>query len=206
MPSQLRNLSFLHYLPLFIVGNKNNGFGVEELRDLNLLGGKLQIHNPENVIDRKDAEGGHLKEKQEILRLEPHWMARMGGESCSVVDNLEVLEGLVRCQHLLALGQLPFLKFLHIEGLDAVKGIGSEFYGSNISNASSFPSLEDLYIFRMVNLVEWSDHISSSSSSSFSHLQRIKVKFCPKLTTMPTQFPSLKVLEFIVCNDKQEGH
>lgn len=113
-----------------------------------------------------------------------------------------VLKYCSRCQHLPALGQLPFLKFLHIEGLDAVKGIGSEFYGSNISNASSFPSLEDLSIFRMVNLVEWSDHISSSSSSSFSLLQRLKVKFCPKLTTMPTQFPSLKVLEFIVCNGK----
>lgn len=229
MPSQLRNLSCLHYLPLFIVGNKKNGFGIEELRDLNLLGGKLQINNLENVIDGKDAEGGHLKEKQEILRLELHWMARMGSESCSVVDNLEVLEGLQphqnlkrlgihnyvgsqfpswmtsssnllpnlvnvvlkycsRCQQLPALGQLPFLKFLHIEGLDAVKGIGSEFYGSNISNASSFPSLEDLSIFRMVNLVEWSDHISSSSSSSssFSRLQWLKVKLCPKLTTMPT--------------------
>ncbi|KAI3948560.1 hypothetical protein MKW92_015940 [Papaver armeniacum] len=57
----------------------------------------------------------------------------------------------------------------------------------------------------MVNLVEWSDHISSSSSSIFSRLQRIKVKFCPKLTTMPTQFPSLKVLEFIVCNGKAVG-
>ncbi|KAI3992478.1 hypothetical protein MKX01_022569, partial [Papaver californicum] len=233
MPSQLRNLSCLHYLPLFIVGNKNNGFGIEELRDLNLLGGTLQINNLENVIDRKDAEEGHLKEKQEILRLELHWVARMGSESCSDVDNLEVIEGLQpnqnlkrlgihnyvgsqfptwmtsssnllpnlvnvvlkycsRCQHLPAFGQLPFLKFLHIEGLDAVKSIGSDFYGSS-----------NLSIFRMVNLVEWSDHISStSSSSSFFHLQRLKVKFCPKLTTMPTRFSSLKVLDFIVCNGK----
>ncbi|KAI3977383.1 hypothetical protein MKX01_000296 [Papaver californicum] len=110
----------------------------------------------------------------------PTWMT----SSSNLLPNMVnvVLKHCSRCQHLTAFGQRPFLKFLHIEGLDA-------FYGSG--NLSSFPSFEDLSIFRLVNLVE-----------CFSRLQRLKVKFCPKLTTIPTRVPSLEVLEFIVCNGK----
>ncbi|KAI3877270.1 hypothetical protein MKX03_016074 [Papaver bracteatum] len=239
MPSKVRNLSSLHYLPVFIVGNKNNGYGIEELRDLNLLGGKLQLRNLENVTDREDAEGGGLKCKQHILRLELHWTDNKS-ISAACRDDSEVLEGLrphqnvkrlgiynyagskfsrwmmspdnllpnlvfitlencSKCESLPPLGLLRFLKVLIIQGLDAVKSIGNEFYGSNSSSLSPFPSLEDLSIFRMVSLVEWSDHVLSFSSS-FPCVRLLKVKFCRKLMIMPTRFPSLKVLEFEDCN------
>ncbi|KAI3961025.1 hypothetical protein MKX01_014357, partial [Papaver californicum] len=239
MPCKVRTLSSLHYLPVFIVGNKNNGYGIEELRDLNLLGGKLQIRNLENVTDRKDAEGGELKCKQHILRLELHWTDNKSFSAVSR-DESQVLEGLQphqnlkrlgiynyagskfptwmmsrdnllhnlvfltlencsKCESLPPLGLLPFLKVLIIQGLDAVRSIGSEFYGSNSSNVKCFPSLEDLSVFRMVSLVEWSHHVLSITSS-FPLVRQLKVKVCRKLMIMPTRFPSLKVLELEDCN------
>ncbi|KAI3864898.1 hypothetical protein MKW92_048014, partial [Papaver armeniacum] len=91
MPKQLRLLTSLTYLPVFAVGNKNEGFGIEELRNLNLLGGELKILNLENISNKKDAQGGGIKEKQHLLRLELHWTTI---EECSGIDNLPVLEGL----------------------------------------------------------------------------------------------------------------
>ncbi|KAI3940749.1 hypothetical protein MKW98_030068, partial [Papaver atlanticum] len=239
MPCKVRTLSSLQYLPVFIVGNKNNGYGIEELRDLNLLGGKLQLRNLEKVTGRKEAEGGKLYCKQHILRLGLHWTDNKSFSAVSR-DESEVLEGLQphqnlkrlgicnyagskfprwmmspdnllpnlvfitlencsKCESLPPLGLLRFLKVLIIQGLDAVKNIGSEFYGSNSSNVPSFPSLEDLSIFRMASLVEWSHHVLSISSS-FPCVRQLKVKVCRKLMIMPTRFPSLKVLEFEDCN------
>ncbi|XP_026385070.1 putative disease resistance protein RGA4 [Papaver somniferum] len=192
MPSTVRTLSSLQYFPVFIVGNKNNGYGIEELRDLNLLGGKLQLRNLENVTGRKEAEGGKLKCKQHILRLELHWTDNKSFSAVSR-DESEVLEGLQPHQNLKRLG------IYNYAGLDAVKSIGSEFYGSDSNNVSYFPSLEDLSIFRMVSLVEWS-HYVLSISSSFPCVRQLKIKVCRKLMIMPTRFPSLKVLEFEDCN------
>ncbi|KAI3831950.1 hypothetical protein MKW92_047239, partial [Papaver armeniacum] len=60
-----------------------------------------------------------------------------------------------------------------------------------------------LSIICMDHLVEWSDAVSSSSStSSFPRLERLKVTYCPKFTCMPTQFPSLKAVYFCRCNGK----
>lgn len=241
MPSKVRNLRFLHYLPIFVVGNKKKGFGIEELRNLNLLGGKLQIHNLDNVRDN-EAEAGCLKEKQHILRLELHW-PEIDNSSGIVSDGFAVLEGLqphqnlkrlgiynyvgskfstwmmspnslllnlvfvvlkncYLCEKLPPLGLLPCLKILKLEGLYSVQSIGSEFYGGN--DVSSFPLLEELSLVDMLNLVVWSDQVSSSTSSfsSFPRLEQLKVKYCHKLTIMPTRFPSLKVLEFEDCNGK----
>ncbi|KAI3841482.1 hypothetical protein MKW92_039238, partial [Papaver armeniacum] len=69
---------------------------------------------------------------------------------------------------------------LYINGLTAVKRIGSEFYGG--SNASSFPSLEYLNIGNMMNL-----------------------RYCRELKFMPNRFPSLKTLKIEVWNGKLIG-
>ncbi|XP_026421981.1 disease resistance protein RGA2-like [Papaver somniferum] len=245
MPREVRNLSCLRYLPVFVVG-KDSGFRIEELRDLNLLGGKLQIHNLENVRDGNDAQGACLKDKQHIVRLELYWTEN---ETCNDVvrDDFDVLEGLQphpnlrrlgihyyvgskfptwmmrqdnvlpnlvfvvllncsKCEYLPSLGSLPFLKVLKIVGLVSVQTIGSEFYGSNNGEVSSFRSLEELSLIGMPNLLEWSDHMSSPSSasssfpSSFPRLERLEIKACHKLTIMPNRFPFLKVLKLEHCN------
>ncbi|OVA10671.1 Leucine rich repeat 4 [Macleaya cordata] len=230
---EVGKLSQLQKLTKFFVG-KNKGFGIEELKGLNFLGGKLEIHNLENV---RDAMGANLKEKQYICCLKLYW-----SDSCNVEDEYAVLEGLQphqnlkrliiygfpalkfptwmtstssyclpnlisitlqdcrSCEHLPALGQLPFLKFLKIEGLLAVKCIGSEFYRSNEQSAAivalaniSFPSLEELYLDGMSNLEEWlGDRLSSPSS--FPCLKKLEIRTCFKLKITPTLFPSLKTL------------
>ncbi|RZC81013.1 hypothetical protein C5167_043592 [Papaver somniferum] len=222
MPIDIRILNYLQYLPIFVVGTEN-GFGIQELRNLNILGGKLLIHNLENVSDGNDAEAGNLKEKKHILRMELHWshIENFGGV---VRNDFEVLQGLQphrnlkrlgiynnigskfstwmdpnswllnlvfivlqncsECKKLPPLGLLRFLKVLKLDGLGAVTRIGSDFYVGDGSNLSSFPSLENLSVVRMENLVEWTDYISSYSSSSyyssskFPHLEQFKIRFC----------------------------
>ncbi|KAI3950114.1 hypothetical protein MKW98_008559 [Papaver atlanticum] len=121
----------------------------------------------------------------------------------SFVPNLVhvVLHDCRACECLPPFGLLPCLKILKIDGLSAVKSIGSEFYGgSNNTNVSSFLSLESLTIAHMFGLVEWSDQVSSSPSfSSFPRLEEL-VEKCPKLTLMPHRFPSLKTSCFECCN------
>ncbi|KAI3905027.1 hypothetical protein MKW92_028162, partial [Papaver armeniacum] len=73
MPSKVRELINLQYLPLFSVGNKISGFGIEELSTLYFLGRKLHIYNLENVSTRDEAEGARIGGKQHILWLELHW-------------------------------------------------------------------------------------------------------------------------------------
>ncbi|KAI3860383.1 hypothetical protein MKX03_032128, partial [Papaver bracteatum] len=241
----LRSFTSLIYLPVFVVGNKNEGCGIEELRDLNLLSGKLRISHLENVSNGKDAKEGGIKEKQNILRLDLHWKKY---RSCCSGDEFEVLEGLQphqnlkrlgifnylgskfpawvmsphcllpnlvsvvlencnRCECLPPFGLLQFLKVLKIDGLTAVKTIGSEFYGGSNNtntNGSSFPSLEYIYIGGMDDLIEWPEQVSSSSSS-FPCLENLILQDCPKLTLIAHQFPSLKTLSFRRCNGKPIG-
>ncbi|CAL4990556.1 unnamed protein product [Urochloa decumbens] len=64
------------------------------------------------------------------------------------------------CVHLPAIGQLPNLKFLRIQGATAVTKIGPEFVGFGVGNPGSaeavaFPKLETLLIEDMPNWNEW---------------------------------------------------
>jgi hypothetical protein len=65
------------------------------------------------------------------------------------------------CLHLPAIGQLPNLKYLIIDGATAVTKIGPEFVGYGVGNlrsieAVAFPKLETLVIWDMPNWEEWS--------------------------------------------------
>ncbi|OVA05164.1 Leucine-rich repeat [Macleaya cordata] len=239
MPSEVGKLSRLQTLKVFIVG-KDNGYGIEELKGLNLLRGRLEIHNLENVRDGIDAKGATLMEKQNICHLKLNW--NKSDNRNVIVDDYAVLEGLQphrnlkslviknflglefptwmmrassclpnlvsvflkncdKCEHLPTFGQLPFLKSLSVQKMNAVNSIGSEFYGSNEEATTrvaapyiSFPSLEELYLDEMPNLEEWLEQLSSSSS--FPCLKKLFIYDCIKLEITPTLFPSLKKLDF----------
>ncbi|RZC86852.1 hypothetical protein C5167_030208 [Papaver somniferum] len=62
MPKEVSRCSKLKKLCVFIVG-EGKGYGIEELKDLNLLGGKLIIDNLGSATNGKPAE---LKEKKDI--------------------------------------------------------------------------------------------------------------------------------------------
>ncbi|KAI3914287.1 hypothetical protein MKW92_027471 [Papaver armeniacum] len=101
------------------------------------------------------------------------------------------------CEHLPALGGLQSLRYLYVEGFGSIKQIGNEFYRSSNEKEVSFPSLVELHIIRFFNLEEWLGD-EQSSTSSFSCLEELEIQYCPKLSTLPTQFPSLKNLRFSV--------
>ncbi len=100
-----------------------------------------------------------------------------------------------RCEHLPRLGQLPFLKALCLQGMDAVKIIGEEFYGNG--TVRPFPSLKELTLTDFPNLEFW---WTFNQGEGFPSLVKLIVSKCLKLHNMPC-FPILKHLELRSCND-----
>ncbi|XAR62045.1 hypothetical protein NMG60_11016627 [Bertholletia excelsa] len=121
----------------------------------------------------------------------PQWMNH------SVLPKLTdlVLTNCRRCKCLPILGQLPLLKVLNLQGMDAVEKITSDFYGKE-GRRRSFPSLKVLTLQDFPELRNWE---STDSMEAFPSLDRLTVIKCPKLTSMPC-FQSLQHLELRECN------
>ncbi|XP_065876468.1 putative disease resistance RPP13-like protein 1 [Euphorbia lathyris] len=103
-----------------------------------------------------------------------------------------------RIKFLPRLGGLPLLKELRIQGLSAVEGVGSEFYGDD----SSFPSLEALEIKDMSEWKQWCwpSGLNEDSVGKFHKLRKLKIEQCPKLVgKLPSFLPSLEQLEISCC-------
>uniref|UniRef100_A0ACD5XC82 Uncharacterized protein n=1 Tax=Avena sativa TaxID=4498 RepID=A0ACD5XC82_AVESA len=80
------------------------------------------------------------------------------------------------------LGQLPYLRVLHLKGMRAVDEIGLTFYGGS----TAFPSLKDLEFDDMPNLKCWEGESSNENSNFFlPSLQKLKISDCPKLVKVP---------------------
>ncbi|XVF82358.1 hypothetical protein PTKIN_Ptkin16aG0040500 [Pterospermum kingtungense] len=109
--------------------------------------------------------------------------------------NLQSLK-LVRCPNckiLPAVGKLPLLKDLYIEGMSSVISVGSEFYGENWLNV--FPSLEKLQFEDMAEWREW-------KACEFDCLRELLIVNCPKLIgTLPKHLASLEKLVLRKCQD-----
>ncbi|CAJ2645844.1 unnamed protein product [Trifolium pratense] len=124
MPKQIVELENLQTLTVFVVGKKNIGLSVRELRRFPKLRGKLFIKNLENVIDVVEAYDTNLKSKEHIEELTLQW----GKETDDSLKDKDVLD---------MLQPSPNLKKLSID-----------LYGG-----TSFPSwLGDSSFFNMVSL------------------------------------------------------
>nr|CAD1835487.1 unnamed protein product [Ananas comosus var. bracteatus] len=146
-------------------------------------------------LNRKPDVKGHCDlEEQMFEGLEPHYSLKeltirhYGGATLpnwlakkQHLTNLEsvYLSNCARCASLPPLGQLPFLKVLHISMMPAVKRIGVEFYGDA---DQVFPSLEDL---RFTDLKEWKNGKSGLTQK----------------TEQPYEDPDLKSLSFFTSDD-----
>ncbi|KNA19228.1 hypothetical protein SOVF_063530 [Spinacia oleracea] len=95
-----------------------------------------------------------------------------------------------------SLGQLPFLKNLHIEGMCYVKYVDSHFCGE--SKTGAFPSLESLIIKDMMHLQRW----ETLPDNSMPQLRVLLVQNCPNLFLMQSfnHMNSLQNLEINRCN------
>lgn len=83
-----------------------------------------------------------------------------------------------RWKSLPPLGQLSYLRVLHLKEMISVVEIDLTFYGGSMA----FPSLKDLEFDDMPNLVCWK---GETSNSSFPSLQKLKISDCPKLVEVP---------------------
>ncbi|KAJ0860412.1 putative P-loop containing nucleoside triphosphate hydrolase, leucine-rich repeat domain superfamily [Helianthus annuus] len=100
------------------------------------------------------------------------------------------ISGCQRCTSIPPLGQLPSLKELFIQGLNAVEVVGSELFGTG----QAFPSLEILTFRGMSGWKKWSGAV-------FPRLQKLEIKDCPNLVEVTLEaLPSLNDLELENCD------
>ncbi|XP_074565691.1 putative disease resistance RPP13-like protein 1 [Curcuma longa] len=140
----------------------------------------------------------------------PAWMV-----STSIHDSLAdlttlMLQNFPSCVVLPPLGQLPNLKFLKIEGGEAIKNIGPEFLGYK---TPAFPKLECLEFKNMPNWEAWvlrvahdepNEDVQATNLNLFPNLKKCFLLHCPKLKHSilpPTRFlqidlcPNLEYVE-----------
>ncbi|XVF36521.1 hypothetical protein REPUB_Repub19eG0065100 [Reevesia pubescens] len=100
-----------------------------------------------------------------------------------------------RCEYLPLLGQLPLLKVLYLQGMDAVKNIGAEFYGEGTGRP--FPSLKELALIDFPSLEFW---WGFNRREEFPSLVKLTLRKCLRLQNMPWM-PSLQHLELRSCSE-----
>ncbi|XP_057744570.1 putative disease resistance RPP13-like protein 1 [Arachis stenosperma] len=107
----------------------------------------------------------------------PDWVGHSSYQNMTNVS----LESCKNCCMLPALGQLPSLKALSIEGFDQLKSIGMEFYknegGQHSSHIALFPSLERLVFRHMPCWQVW----QLPESETFPQLRVLEIVNCPML-------------------------
>ncbi|XP_038985481.1 putative disease resistance protein RGA1 [Phoenix dactylifera] len=156
-----------------------------------------------NIDSYMESAASPVSEVEEVLeRLQPHsnlkslyiswypgikfptWMTRMELATSPIrnVVNITLLH-IHRCEYLPALGRLPLLEILHMEG------IGVEFY----RDGGIFPSLRDLSMYWLPNLEEWSAEATAAGKSvmAFPRLEKFTLLGCPKLRVAPRVPPSV---------------
>ncbi|XVE60655.1 hypothetical protein DITRI_Ditri05aG0145700 [Diplodiscus trichospermus] len=121
----------------------------------------------------------------------PRWM------NIHKLPNIVVLKliSFRRCKYLPLLGQLPLLKVLYLQGMHAVRNIGSEFYGEGTGRP--FPSLKELALIDFPFLEFW---WGFNRREEFPSLVKLTLKKCTRLQNMPWM-PSLQHLELRSCNE-----
>uniref|UniRef100_A0A1D1YNH1 Putative disease resistance RPP13-like protein 1 n=1 Tax=Anthurium amnicola TaxID=1678845 RepID=A0A1D1YNH1_9ARAE len=117
----------------------------------------------------------------------PDWV---GDSSFSKLTHVRLED--CKCATLPPLGQLPFLKFLSIDGMP-VQLVGTEFCGRG--NANAFPKLETLSFH---NLNKW-ENWNGVREGDFPNLKKLCLFSCPQLRKVPDLFSSLETLEVERC-------
>ncbi|XP_026661852.2 putative disease resistance protein RGA3 [Phoenix dactylifera] len=124
----------------------------------------------------------------------PTWMVES-----KFLTNLEFisLDYCVRLESLPPLGQLPFLKELHLGNMRAVKRIGREFYGDT---GVAFPSLE---VLKFKGFGEWEKWLEADGAQFLPRLRILDLRDCYKLAKVPLLFLSSSLVELSIdyCGD-----
>ncbi|XP_048494132.1 putative disease resistance RPP13-like protein 1 [Beta vulgaris subsp. vulgaris] len=124
----------------------------------------------------------------------PTWL---GDSSFSLMVNIKLIE-CKKCESLPPLGQLPLLKNLEVDGMDGIKQVGLEFYGS-LGCSISFPSLETLSFNNLKSWGKWA-HLPVGNNKAFTCLKELSIRSCISLQDdLPPNLPSLERLKITNC-------
>ncbi|XP_048425959.1 putative disease resistance RPP13-like protein 1 [Pyrus x bretschneideri] len=157
-------------------------------------------HSSETESDVLDMLQPHTKIKELTIK-------RYAGKKfsswvgCPLFSNMVLvrLKECNKCLTLPPLGQLPHLKELYIEGMNAVGSVGAEFYGECIL---PFPLLETLEFVDMQRWKEWLPFQLDHGSGVFPCLKRLSIKKCSKLEgKLPENLDLLAKLEIVKCKE-----
>ena len=147
----------------------------------------------------------HLNLKE--LHLEGNYSSRLPIWFLSLTNLVRFgLDRCTECQYLPPLNQLPSLKVLRLNQMDAMEYISES--GESNEFSSFYPSLEEIWLIRCPNLKGWwrrrdsSMEVNSDSHNldeitehpllpSFPRLSTLEIWNCPMLTSMP-MFPHLE--------------
>ncbi|KAI3908186.1 hypothetical protein MKW98_029487 [Papaver atlanticum] len=204
----------LKKLSVFVVGT-GKGYGIEELKNLNLLGGKLVITNLERVTDATQA---NLKGKKDIIHLHLRW----DSGSCNTSDRYN--KDNVVLKDLQPHPNLKELTILYFGGSEFPEWMMStSLHLPNLVNITlcdcvncehlpalgRLPSLRSLYMERMGAIKRiGGEFYQSNGAASFPSLVKLYLRSFYNLEewlgdqqqSSASSFPCLESLKILDCN------
>ncbi|KAK9137570.1 hypothetical protein Sjap_008164 [Stephania japonica] len=197
MPHAIGELHQLQTLPIFVASEKNAGRGITALKNLNNLGGTLDIHCLCRVKEESLAKGANLSEKRNLRELSLLWnrpWSAGGGDG----DELLVLEALrphanLQCLSIEGFGGVEFPAWVS-NGSDLPNLVGMEL--RNCNHCEHIPSLSGLRGLKWLVISNMSQvkHFGVSKDGCVGTLEMLWIQDCPNLRRAPHSFPSLKSL------------
>lgn len=168
--SKLNNKKFLRILTL--EWSYNRGAIAKEVLEMEVLEG-LQPH--QNLSELKIWDNAGFRPPSWLTN---HFLFNIEAISIGNCKNWEELP---------PFGDLQFLRFLELSGMNNVKQVSHHFYGGN---QKRFPSLIELRLIDMPELREWL-WLNKDEDNLFPCLQELLLVSCPKLERLPPLPPTL---------------
>ncbi|KAL5755792.1 hypothetical protein ACOSQ2_020538 [Xanthoceras sorbifolium] len=226
MPKGIERLTCLRTLSKVIVSGDKKACTFECLRNLNHLGGSLEIRC--RGVDLGEINKAEFKNKTKLINEE----ALEDFQPPPNLESLELIgyEGTSRCNWIASLtklrmvyfsgwsgtellpplGKLQFLERLLIRYMESVKRVGDEFLGmesdnlsasSSSSSVTAFPKLQSLEFDNMQDWEEWDYQTSGRGGEDIKImpcLRYLEISSCPKLKTLPDYILQSTTLEELV--------
>lgn len=198
MPLGMGQLRHLRRLSTFIVG-QGQGVQINELQELNLLGGEFSIKGLMNVRDSSQAERCNMKKKQNINCLNLSWGCKNNNSEDELLENNseEILEALQ--PHL----NLKVLTISDYQGLHFPNWVASLVNLVSIAfegcrRCEKLPAIGKLPFLKVLELkkmeaLKYLDDEEHENEDSFPCLEKLVINDCPNVIELPF-IPKLKSL------------